>query len=147
MIVAAGSGVALAFAEANGFRHTNEVFTAVGATAFLVFVGGVFVAPYLKFKELDFGFRFTDHLNEEYTVRWAEVVKICVDRTDGELEWFIKTADGALVCVMDNEFFYRGRLRRGAIKHLPYFDEGALRQAVSSKLDGSWLCYQVAAER
>ncbi len=144
MLVAAVGGVALAFAEHSGFTHSRTVLALLGCIGLLYLLFETCVSPYMKLKVLDSGFCLVDHLNQDHRVRWSEVVQITVERTDGELEWFIKTSSGELVCIMENEIFYRGRLRRGAAQNLVGFNDDALRQAVDSASDGSWECFRTA---
>lgn len=141
-IGAGACGVALAIAESSGFGHVRLVFSVASLLGLLWFILDAFIFPYRRLKVVGSGFSFVDHLNQSYGVQWSDVIGISVTRMDGALEWFIQTASGELICVMQDEFLYRHRLRHWAVEHLVGFDKAALRNALHSKADGTWECFK-----
>ena len=103
-IGAGACGVALAIAESSGFSHVRLVFSVAALLGLLWFILDVFLFPYRKLKVVGSGFSFVDHLNQSHDVQLSDVIGISVTRIDGALEWFIQTASGELICVMQDDF-------------------------------------------
>ena len=133
-------GIGIAIAEAKGFAHSSLVFQALAVMGVVYFVGIAFVLPYKQLRIVKSGFALTTQAGR-HNVQWEDVVEVQVFRDNHQLEWIIKTQPLGLVCIIDDEYLYRRRLRKSAIELLPDFDDEALQQAIDSRTDGSWRCY------
>ena len=133
-------GIGLAIAETKGFAHSSSVFQALAIMGVVYFVGVAFVLPYKQLRIVKSGFTLTTQTGR-HNVEWEDVVEVQVLRDNHQLEWIIKTQPFGLVCIFDDEYLYRRRLRKSATEHLHNFDDEALQQAIDSRTDGSWTCY------
>ena len=140
MFLSGAAGISIAIAEDAGFPHAATLFQILGLVGAIYFITIAFVLPYQQLKVFAGGFSFTN--NGEYQeVQWSDVVEIHVFKENRQLEWVISTKQSVFLCIMDDEYLYRRRLRKGATDHLNGFDKAALEQAIESNADGSWKCF------
>jgi hypothetical protein len=141
-LLSAAMGVSIAIAEDSGFTHTATLFQIIGLVGVIYFIIVAFVLPYQQLKVFTGGFSFTNN-GEHQEVHWSEIIEVHVVKENRQLEWIISTKQCGFICIMDDEYLYRRRLRKGAADHLRGFDEAALQQAIDSKSDGSWKCFAI----
>ncbi|MBP1205243.1 hypothetical protein JOD97_003285 [Duganella sp. 1411] len=142
VFLSAAAGISIAIAEDSGFTHAATLFQILGLVGAIYFIIVAFVLPYQQLKFLTGGFSFTNN-GEHQEVQWSDVIEIHVFKENRQLEWIISTKQHAFICIMDDEYLYRHRLRKGAADHLHGFDEAALQQAIESSDDGSWKCFTI----
>ncbi|WP_445230801.1 hypothetical protein [Duganella rhizosphaerae] len=142
MFLSTAAGISIAIAEDAGFTHAATLFQILGLVGAIYFITVAFVLPYQQLKVFTGGFSFTNN-GDHYEVQWLDVIEIHVCKENRQLEWIISTKQHGFICIMDDEYLYRRRLRKGAADHLHHFDEAALQQAIESNADGSWKCFAI----
>lgn len=142
MVLSSAAGITIAIAEDSGFMHAATLFQILGLVGAIYFIIVAFVLPYQQLEVFTGGFSFTNN-GEHQEAQWSDVIEINVSKENRQLEWIISTKQHAFICIMDDEYLYRRRLRKSAAEHLHGFDAAALQQAIRSNVDGSWKCFAI----
>jgi hypothetical protein len=142
VFLSVAAGISIAIAEDAGFTQAATLFTIFGLVGVIYFITAVFVLPYHQLKVFTGGFSFTNN-GEHQEVQWSDVIEIHVLKENSQLEWIIATKQHVFIYIVDDEYLYRRRLRKGAADHLHSFDEAALQKAIKSNADGSWRCFAI----
>lgn len=93
------------------------------------------------------GFVFFRFAGMPESARWDEIVDVYFFRSlepfinDMETEWVVHLSDGRVLAVLA-EFPHRRRFARELARHVRLFDMSVARDAMASRAEGKWHCFQ-----